>query len=405
MRTVPRLLFIATLLSLLGPVGVAAIRVDANIPGGNIVLDSIEGGTIRVHQDLRDTEGEWFYWAFRVRGAEGRTLNIEFTQGNVIGVRGPAVSADHGRHWQWLGAEAMEGTRFRYHVPYNVAEVRFSVTIPYFESDLRAFLRRHRGYPALESGVLARSKKGRAIEQLRLGCLNGEPQSRVLLTARHHACESLASYSLEGILESILSLTEDGRWFRENVEFLVVPFMDKDGVEDGDQGKNRLPHDHNRDYMGESIYPSVRALRGFVPRWSGGRLKIALDMHCPYIRGKDESEDHEDILFVGGPNWEIWSRIEQFSRVLESVQTGPLVYSHNNNLPFGKAWNTAKPGDLKSFAVWASEQPGILFASTIEIPYANAGGNEVNAESARSLGRDLARALRIYLQENTISKQ
>ncbi len=405
MCALPRLLFVAILLSLLGPIGVAAIRVDADIPGGNIVLDSIEGDTIRVHQDLRDTDGEWFYWAFRVRGAEGRTLSIEFTRGNVIGVRGPAVSLDRGRHWRWLGASATEGPRFRYRVPYNVAEVLFSVTIPYFESDLRAFLRRHSGNPALESGVLARSKKGRDIEHLHLGCLNGAPQSRVLLTARHHACESLANYSLEGILESILSPTEDGRWFRENVEFFVVPFMDKDGVEDGDQGKNRLPHDHNRDYTDESIYPSVRALRDFVPRWSGGRLKIALDLHCPYIRGKDESDDHEDVQFVGGPDPEIWSRVEQFSRILESVQTGQLVYSHNNNLPFGKSWNTATPGDLKSFAMWASEQPGMLFASTIEIPYANAGGNEVNAESARSLGRDLARALRIYLQENMKSNQ
>lgn len=64
--------------------------------------------------------------------------------------------------------------------------------------------------------------------------------------------------------------------------------MDKDGVEDGDQGKNRLPHDHNRDYTGESIYASVRASRDFVPHWSVGRLKFALDMHCPYILGKVE---------------------------------------------------------------------------------------------------------------------
>lgn len=390
---------LVTVLCLLAPfvsVGAAAIRVDADIPGGNIIVDSIQGDSIRVHQDLRDTQGQWFYWCFRVRRAAGRTLDVEFTNGNVIGVRGPAVSTDRGRTWRWLGAQAVEGARFRYRVPPGVAEVRFSVTIPYFESNLHAFIKRHRNEQAIESGVLARSQKGRAIEQLRLGRLDGQPSHRVLLTARHHACESLASYSLEGILEKVLGPTEDGRWFRENVEFFVVPFMDKDGVEDGDQGKNRRPHDHNRDYAGESIHPSVRALRDFVPRWSNGRLKFALDMHCPYIRGKE----HEDIMFVGGRDQDIWNRVQQFSKILETVQTGPLVYNRSNNLPFGKSWNTgANTGELKSCAQWASEQPGILIGTSIEIPYANAGGKPVTAESARALGLDLARALRVYLQQ------
>ncbi len=82
----------------------------------------------------------------------------------------------------------------------------------------------------------------------------------------------MASWSLEGLMDEVLADTTDGRWLREHVEFLVVPFMDKDGVEDGDQGKNRRPHDHNRDYLGESIYPEVAAWRAFVPGWSEGRL-------------------------------------------------------------------------------------------------------------------------------------
>jgi hypothetical protein len=56
-------------------------------------------------------------------------------------------------------------------------------------------------------------------------------------------------------MSALLSESKDGRWFRENVEVVIVPFMDKDGVEEGDQGKNRKPHDHNRDYIGESIHP------------------------------------------------------------------------------------------------------------------------------------------------------
>ena len=43
------------------------LNIDADFPGGNIVLDRIEGDTVLLHQDLRDTEGDWFYWYFRER--------------------------------------------------------------------------------------------------------------------------------------------------------------------------------------------------------------------------------------------------------------------------------------------------------------------------------------------------
>jgi murein tripeptide amidase MpaA len=130
---------------------------------------------------------------------------------------------------------------------------------------------------------LCRTRKGRSVERLHAGKINGEPKYRVLLTARHHACEMIASYALEGFLESILSNTELGHWFQNNVEVLAVPFMDKDGVEDGDQGKHRRPHDHNQDYISDSIYPSVRAMKQFVPQWSERKLKAPTARICSHF--------------------------------------------------------------------------------------------------------------------------
>lgn len=98
----------------------------------------------------------------------------------------------------------------------------------------------------------------------------------------------------------------EDRWLRENADFVVIPFMDKDGVEEGDQGKNRRPRDHNRDYDGESVPASVRANREWVPHWGNGSLAFALDMHCPWIRG----ENNEHIYFVGSPDAEITKEME-----------------------------------------------------------------------------------------------
>jgi hypothetical protein len=222
------------------------------------------------------------------------------------------------------------------------------------------------------------------------------PKHRVLLTARHHACESMANYVLEGYLSAALDGTQDGRWYRANAAILAIPFVDKDGVEDGDQGKNRKPYDHNRDYKGESIYPSVAEIRSFVPRWSQDKLSAGIDLHCPWIRGT-----HNEVIYmVGKSDPKAWKRQVAFGEVLERVQRGPLKYRASDNLPFGTAWNTtANYGDRMSCSMWMSQRKGVGLATSFEIPYANAAGGVVNAETARAFGHDLARSVRIYLEQ------
>ena len=373
-------------------------RVDGDFPGGNIILDRIEGDHVYLRQDPRDTPGFWFHWYFRVRGAEGRTLRFHFTDGNVIGVRGPAVSIDGGRNWLWLGADSVKGTSFAYSFGAGIDEGRFCLAIPYQESNLRQFIARYEGNPHFKVEKHCTTKSGRTTQRFRVGKLDGEPGYRVLLTGRHHSCEMMATWAMEGLLEAVLADTQTGSWFRDNVEILAVPFMDTDGVEDGDQGKNRKPHDHNRDYLGRSIYPSVAALREFVPGWSQGKLRIGLDMHCPYIRGGgDGPSSNQRVFFVGNPSPEMQRGLDRLSETLQGVQTGPLRHDPKHNIAWGKAWNTLK--EPRSSARWTAELPGVLVGTTVEIPYADVAGVPVTVDSAKSLGCDLAVAIKSYLIE------
>ena len=371
------------------------VQVDCQLPGGNIVVDQIQDGLVRVHQDLRDTQGDWFYWYFRLRGGAGRTLRIEFTNGNVVGVLGPAVSDDAGATWRWLGRQACLENGFAYEPSAGAAETRFCVAVPYVQADLHRFLQRFEGSALLRQEVLCRTGKGREVEMLRLGRLDGRCRHRLLVVCRHHCCEMMASFVLEGILQTVLSDAPLGRWFQDCVEVLAIPFVDKDGVEDGDQGKNRRPHDHNRDYGDESIYSSVRAIRELVPAWSAGRLKLALDLHCPYIR-KGRSEEP---FFVQAAAGDSWGQIERLTRLLAAARTGPIPLKSQSNLPFGQEWNTDDGGMCRSFSRWASELPGVRLACTLEIPYALAGGCEVTPESARAFGLDLAAAIHRVLED------
>ena len=371
----------------------AEVRVDAQVPAGNIVCERIEGDRVAVHQELRGSSQWWFYWAFRACGAEGRTLTFDFTDGEPVGTRGPAVSIDRGLSWHWLNKDFTRKS-FTYAFAPSESEVWFAFGMVYTQRDWDRFIAHYDGSPFLEKGQLTVTRKGRAVEKVRIGCLRVEPRFRVLLTARHHCCEMMASYALEGLVGGVLADDETGRWLRANVEFLVVPFVDKDGVEDGDQGKYRAPRDHNRDYDGTSVHVETAALREQIPAWAHGKLTMELDLHCPWIRG----ENNEWVYQVGNTETNLWAQQQAFGRLVEKVEPSALAYRQANDLPHGKAWNTsANYAQGLSAVRWAATQPGIVFAGSFEIPYATANGTEVNARSARLFGANLATAIRQYL--------
>lgn len=210
------------------------------IPGGNIEVVSVNGRNVELDVELRDTAGDWFYWCFQAVFPEAGNWHFRFVRDNKVGTHGPAVSLDGGKSWRWLYPEYRENSReFDYACPAAGQTVLFCMGMQYLERDFRAFLREFEENPALHAGTLCRSRKGREVELVTIR--EGEPEHAVLLTSRHHAGEMMATHALEGILRFALADTESGRGFRRHVALHAVPFADKDGVEDGDQGKNRMP--------------------------------------------------------------------------------------------------------------------------------------------------------------------
>ena len=107
------------------------------------------------------------------------------------------------------------------------------------------------------------------------------------------------------VVLSVLTANNLQKSLRENIEIRAVPFTDKDGVVDGDQGKNRRPHDHCRDYNDDkpSIHPEVAAIRAMLQDWSkeAGDPSVVMDIHCPWLRGSwlEKDNSNEYIYTVG----------------------------------------------------------------------------------------------------------
>lgn len=72
---------------------------------------------------------------------------------------------------------------------------------------------------------------------------------------------------------------------------LCVPFVDYDGIVDGDQGKRRMPHDHNVDYgQNESIYPETAAIKEYANK---NGCNYGFDFHSPWHKGGEN-----DNIFI-----------------------------------------------------------------------------------------------------------
>ena len=381
-----------------------SLVVDNRIPQGNIFVAGVKGDTVELHNEVRDTVGWWFWWAFRVRGAEGRTLTFKFRPDPLTGwqgyvsTRGAVVSTDLGATWGYTEKEPFTRSEFTYTFGKDAKEVWFAMCLPHGLREWNALVARHADKTdRFRAGTLCETKKGRPVPFARIGRLDGQAPLRMVTTARHHAAENIASYVQEGLVDEILAETETGRWFRENVEVLVVPFIDLDGVVGGDQGKNRFPHDPARDY-GNWIYPSTGALRDWIQTEWNGRLDVALDIHCPHF---DNPLMHQIILAPGKNE----VRQRRMAQIVYENRRG-MLYHPKNDVAWNTPWNCAGYMHAgQTFTQWMSSQFNAYFAMTWEIPFASTAEDRkgpfvpVTVDTARQFGRGFAAALRQFLQE------
>lgn len=373
----------------------AEVTFDSDFPGGNVRILKFDepSGTVELECDYRDSMTDWFWTNFRVRGAAGRHLDFRFrpdrpTKRPRVSRLGMAFSLDEGRTWRWTNPDGnADAFGFSFDFPPDGKSVRFATSFPYVRRDLDAFCAAH---PAIRRSTLTQSRKGRDVPLLTVGSDNA--RIAFIFTARHHASEVPANWVMEGMAEAAAADTVEGRWIRENARCLFVPFMDTDGCEDGDPGKNRKPHDHNRDYEAE-LYPEVRAFKALVRDEAARRKLVYFDMHAPQVRGSEKKPRHDNAFTMGPPppmdaRWNDYRR-----RLVEATKGNALKFLGEWDEPWMTDFNVpAKlPGEQKSTS-WVLTQTNVEWATTFEFGYGLCGGVS-SPEGLRELGRAMMNAL------------
>ena len=360
-----------------------AVTIRSDFPGGNVAVVKNEGSSAHVEPDLRGDK-PWFYWCFEAKALKAGRVRFVFPEkvagfkNGAIGFQGPALSMDMGTTWKWMGTDNVEGSSFSFDFAKTDETVRFAVTIPYVQRNLDEFLKKNAGNSHLKTSVLTKSQHGREVELLQIGETSANVKP-LLVTARHHATETIASYVLEGFLEEAMSDSSAGEEFRKKYVLFAVPLVDKDGVEEGDQGKNRKPHDHNRDYGDNSIYPEIQAIKELDNAMD---FQFALDFHCPTL----VMQDHQVMYFVGAkvhPRYN-FENVSEFANWIKkglpaNAPHGPLVWLRDETTP--------SPKNSRYFGF----KKGAIMAATLEIPFAPPG-KATDPGSCRKYGRVMLHA-------------
>jgi len=367
------------------------INIHKNYPGGNIRLIGINGNDIFLEQEIRDTTLWWFYWGFCIENPPEGEFTFHFTNGDVVGPWGPAFSYDRIK-WDWLYKQHVTNkTSFRFCFNGTEEKVFFCISIPYQLSDYESFYNRNISHHLISQTNLTISEEGRPVPLLRIG--RESSQCNIILTCRHHACESIASHVLEGLID--FCLQKEFESVLSSCCFYILPFMDIDGVENGDQGKCRHPHDHGDDYSNNPIYKTTAALMELSQKL---KPVFYLDFHCPWIWAYGNKRD--DHLFFGKGISPMKERIETFGMFLNeitSINSGDdfIRYDPKYDIETGEDWMI--PEEMKNSASTYFSKLDTNLSVFIEIPYFRAGECIITQQNTRKFGADIGKAIRDYL--------
>ena len=365
------------------------ITVTNEMTGGNIKVISINENSstveVTLKNETRDSASEWFYWAFRVDGAAGRTMNFKFQQSNKVGYYGAAASTDL-ENWKWVKSSmgSTSDTSFTYTFGEDENTVYFAHHMLYHPdrfNDLADEL-------GLTINTLCKSEKGRDVPYVQFG--TGDKY--IVLTARHHACESSGNYVVEGVLKE---LVKNDVLLKEYTVF-CVPFVDYDGVVDGDQGKDRKPHDHNRDYdLSDgtlSTYNSIAAIKNVATTHN---TVFAFDFHGPYHEGG--SNDYQ-FFYKKAPDETRTENSNSFLSLFKSYSDsiGALGYNRAYDSDSDKSqYNLSTTPNCGNYMYKFIST--IDIAGTLETPYFGIGDNRFTNEKAVNSGIAFGQALETYI--------
>lgn len=278
------------------------LRVSTEFEGGSATIEAVDQATrtIRFTPGGDPARGWPCWWYLRIDGASaGEKLVLDLggsdrparNNGADTGkplsanwaMPGRAAFSTDGVVWQHTSPGRRQGARMIYEITAASDRVFVAWGPPFTpQNAATAIAQAEKANPAASAFELCRSREGRAVPALRISEAQTAKPFGIWVEARQHAWESGSSWVAQGFLEWLISADEAAVWLRQNAEIFFVPIVDVDNVATGNGGKEAAPHDYNRDWSDEPIYPEVRAAQKLLRQLAAeNRLDLFVNLHNP----------------------------------------------------------------------------------------------------------------------------
>jgi hypothetical protein len=267
--------------------------------------------------------------------------------------------------------------------------VAASLCYPYGPEDLETTLADLGG--AWGRSPLGVTGRGRELARLRFHSAAGARRPGLFLLARQHAGETPGSWVLDGILRFLASDEPEAREIRSTVDVWAAPFVDLDGVVDGDYGKDAFPWDFNRAWEQLPQRPEVQALQCDLLRFAAlTEPRLVIDLHAPGHSAPD--------LYVQLPREQRPVHQQQ-----AAMRFAELMAEHFPELnPAGLSRPTRYPSRwnaLSTLGSWLWDYLERTPEVTIETSYQSLAGRPLDPDGYRAIGRRVALTAWAWLRE------
>jgi hypothetical protein len=367
---------------------------------GNGLVTSVENGpqpVIHFLSECREcTEFLWFHLS--AKGVKSRPLrfiweNAYYCLGNSSKLANVRPVYNIGGGWRRVDTveiiETLEGPHVSFVIPpaKNTAAVAFCY--PYGLAELESMIGDLPAKP--EETIVAVSSRSRPIKRFRFPAstpaLRGSTTKPpgVYIIARQHSGETPGTWAMDGIFRFLAAGGAPG------IEWWLVPFVDLDGVEDGNYGKDALPFDFNRAWGKLPMRPELKGLQRDIATFSTVTSpSILLDLHAP---GHNEDGVYTHLPHDGRPD-EQRSHVQQWAECLhkqlvEVMGRDEEAYWHDMN--YISRWDKNN-----TVCSWAWDEMKLPAFGT-EVSYQSYGGEILDPDGYRKVGRSLALSAMDYL--------
>lgn len=310
----------------------------------------------------------------------------------------PVVSAEGqpARRLPETSVEALPDGRRRivFTHPGGAQRVTAAFCYPYGPQDLEATLAETGS--AWERSVIGVTGQGRPLPRLRLAHpapseASQRPLPGLYLLARQHAGETPGSWVLDGILRFLASDEPEPRELGEALDVWVVPFVDLDGVVNGDYGKDALPWDFNRAWEPMPMRPEVQAIQRDLLRFATlATPRLVIDLHAPGHSTPD--------LYVQLPREQRPAPQQQ-----AALRFAELMADHWPDLDpkslarptrYSSRWNA-----LATVGTWVWDYLEETVEVTVETSYQSLAGRPLDPHGYREVGCGIALTAATWLRE------